>query len=324
MPILVLTQSEVEQLLDMQGCMEAMADVLAALARGELFLPLRMIAFPPGENSGIGLMPSHRGGSAPAYALKTVCLFPDNAKRGLDPHQGTVTLFSGETGEVRALMNASAVTAIRTAAVSGVATRLLAREDARELAIVGAGHQAHPHIAAMLEARPFERIRIASRTVASAEKLAAEWPLATAVETAEEAVRGADVVCTVTNSREPVLEHGWLKEGAHVNAVGASLKDARELDSATVAACSLFVDRRESTLNEAGDYLMALAEGAIPGPEHIRAEIGEILIGAHPGRTSEGQLTVFKSLGLAVEDLAAAEYVVRRAEAAGVGTTVPF
>jgi ornithine cyclodeaminase/alanine dehydrogenase-like protein (mu-crystallin family) len=324
MPILVLTQSEVEQLLDMQGCMEAMADVLAALARGELFLPLRMIAFPPGENSGIGLMPSHRGGASPAYALKTICLFPDNPKRGLDAHQGTVTLFSGETGEVRALMNASAVTAIRTAAVSGVATRLLAREDARELAIVGAGHQAHPHIAAMLEARPFERIRIAARTVANAEKLAAEWPLATAVDTVEEAVRGADVVCTVTSSREPVLERGWLKEGAHVNAVGASVKDARELDSATVAACSLFVDRRESTVNEAGDYLMALAEGAIAGPEHIRAEIGEILTGAHPGRTSEDELTVFKSLGLAVEDLAAGEYVVRRAEAAGVGTTVPF
>jgi ornithine cyclodeaminase len=139
MPILVLTQSDVEQLLDMAGCMDAMADVLAALARDELFLPLRMIAFPPGENSGIGLMPAHRGGANPAYALKTICLFPDNPSRGLDPHQGTVSLFSGETGELRALMNASAITAIRTAAVSGVATRLLAREDAQDLAIVGAG-----------------------------------------------------------------------------------------------------------------------------------------------------------------------------------------
>src|SRR5581483_1707163 len=213
---------------------------------------------------------------------------------------------------------------IRTAAVSGVATRLLAREDARELAIVGAGHQAHPHIAAMLEARPFERIRIASRSFEHAERLAAEWPLASAVESVEEAVRGADVVCTVTSSKEPVLERGWLKEGAHVNAVGSSVKDARELDTETIVACSLFVDRRESTVNEAGDYLMPLAEGAISGPEHIKAELGEILIGAHPGRTSPQELTVFKSLGLAVEDLAAAEYVVRRAEAAGVGITVPF
>ena len=322
MAFVVLTQSEVEQLLDMPGCMDAMADVLEALERGELFLPLRMIAFPPGQSSAIGLMPAYRGGPTPAYSLKTICLFPDNPSRGLDPHQGTVTLFSGETGELRALMNASAVTAIRTAAVSGVATRLLAREDAQDLAIVGAGHQAHPHIAAMLEARQFERIRIAARSLESAERLASEWPLATAVDSVEEAVREADVVCTVTNSSEPVLEHDWLKPGTHVNAVGSSIKTARELDTATVAACSLFVDRRESTVNEAGDYLMALAEGAISGPEHIQAELGEILAGKRPGRTSDDELTVFKSLGLAVEDLAAAEYVVRRAAETGTGTTV--
>jgi ornithine cyclodeaminase len=322
MAFVVLTQSEVEQLLDMPGCMDAMADVLEALDRGELFLPLRMIAFPPGQSSAIGLMPAYRGGSNAAYALKTICLFPDNPSRGLDPHQGTVTLFSGETGELRALMNASAITAIRTAAVSGVATRLLAREDAQDLAIVGAGHQAHPHIAAMLEARQFERIRIAARSLESAERLASEWPLANAVDSVEEAVREADVVCTVTSSSEPVLRHEWLKPGAHVNAVGSSIKTARELDTATVAACSLFVDRRESTVNEAGDYLTPLAEGAIPGPEHIKAEIGEILAGKHPGRTSDEELTVFKSLGLAVEDLAAADYVVRRAAETGTGTTV--
>jgi ornithine cyclodeaminase/alanine dehydrogenase-like protein (mu-crystallin family) len=322
MAFVVLTQSEVEQLLDMPGCMDAMADVLEALDRGELFLPLRMIAFPPGQSSAIGLMPAYRGGSNAAYALKTICLFPDNPSRGLDPHQGTVTLFSGETGELRALMNASAITAIRTAAVSGVATRLLAREDAQDLAIVGAGHQAHPHIAAMLEARQFERIRIAARSLESAERLASEWPLANAVDSVEDAVREADVVCTVTSSSEPVLRHEWLKPGVHVNAVGSSIKTARELDTATVAACSLFVDRRESTVNEAGDYLTPLAEGAISGPEHIKAEIGEILAGKHPGRTSDEELTVFKSLGLAVEDLAAAEYVVRRAAETGIGTTV--
>ena len=132
------------------------------------------------------------------------------------------------------------------------------------------------------------------------------------------------MVVTATSSKEPVLERGWLKSGAHVNAVGSSVKFARELDTATMAAGSLFVDRRESTVNEAGDYLIPLKEGAIPGPEHIRAELGEILVESHPGRTSPDELTVFKSLGLAVEDLAAAEYVVRRAEAAGVGTTVEF
>jgi ornithine cyclodeaminase len=322
MAILVLTQSEVERLLDMEGCIEAMAEILESLARGELFQPLRSIAFPPGENSGMGLMPSHRSGAAGAYALKTICLFPDNPKRGLDAHQGTVTLFSGETGEVRALMNASAITAIRTAAVSAVATRLLAHDDATELAIIGSGVQGRSHVAAMRAIRPWSKIRIASRTHLNALGLAEETG-AEAVESIEEAVRGADVVVTATSSSEPVLRREWLKPGAHVNAVGSSVKTARELDTATMVDASLFVDRRESTVNEAGDYLFPLNEGAI-GSDHIKAEIGEILIGEHPGRTAPDELTVFKSLGLAVEDLAAAEYVVRRAEETGTGTTVEF
>lgn len=322
MAIVVLNQSEVEQLLDMEGCIEAMAGILEALARGELFQPLRSIAFPPGESSGIGLMPSHRSGADAAYALKTICLFPDNPKRGLDAHQGTVTLFSGETGEVRALMNASAITAIRTAAVSAVATRLLAREDATKLAIVGSGVQGRSHVEAMRAVKPWESIRVASRTHEHAQTLAEETG-AEAVESVEEAVRGADVVVTATNSREPVLRHEWLKPGAHVNAVGSSIAKARELDTATIVASSLFVDRRESTVNEAGDYLIPFQEGAI-GPDHIKAEIGEILTGAHPGRTAPDELTVFKSLGLAIEDLAAAEYVVRRAQETGAGTTVEF
>ncbi len=322
MAILVLNQSEVERLLDMEGCIDAMAGVLEALARGELYQPLRTIAFPPGETSGIGLMPAHRSGASAAYSLKTICLFPDNPTRGLDAHQGTVTLFSGETGQVRALMNASAITAIRTAAVSAVATRLLAREDASELAIVGSGVQGRSHIEAMRAVKPWERIRIASRTLAHAQALAEETG-AEAVESVEEAVRGADVVVTATSSSEPVLRHEWLKPGAHVNAVGSSIPTARELDTATIVAGSLFVDRRESTVNEAGDYLFPAGEGAI-GPDHIRAEIGEILIGKHPGRTAPDELTVFKSLGLAVEDLAAAEYIVRRAQETGTGTTVEF
>jgi ornithine cyclodeaminase/alanine dehydrogenase-like protein (mu-crystallin family) len=322
MAILVLNQAEVEQLLDMEGCIEAMAGILEALARGELFQPLRTIAFPPGESSAIGLMPAHRSGAQSAYSLKTVCVFPDNPTRGLDAHQGTVTLFSGQTGQVRALMNASAITAIRTAAVSAVATRLLARDDASELAIVGSGVQGRSHIEAMRAVHPWAHIRVASRTNENAQALADETG-AEAAESVEEAVRGADVVVTATNSSEPVLRHAWLKPGAHVNAVGSSVKTARELDTATMAAGSLFVDRRESTLNEAGDYLFAAKEGAI-GPDHIKAEIGEILIGKHPGRTSPDELTVFKSLGLAVEDLAAAEYVVRRAQESGAGTTVEF
>src|SRR5213593_1942925 len=216
MAVLVLSQDEVEQLLDMEGCIEAMAGALASLARGEVHVPLRFLVAPENESSLIGLMPAHRAGDSPLYSLKTVCVFPDNPQRGLDAHQGTVTLFDGETGEVRALMNASAITAIRTAAVSAVATRLLAREDARELAILGAGVQARSHLEAL---RGFDPARIYSPTAEHARALAEETG-AEAVASAEEAVRGADVVVTATSSAKAVLERGWLKEGAHVNAVG--------------------------------------------------------------------------------------------------------
>ncbi len=323
MSVLILNHEEVERLLDMPGCMAAMEEALLGLARGEFQLPLRPILRPPGASNLLGMMPTHRAGERPLYGLKTVAVFPDNPTRGLDPHQGTVTLYDGTSGEVIAIMNATPITAIRTAAVSGVATRALARDDVRELAVVGAGHQAHPHIAAMLEARPFERIRIASRSYESAERLASEWPIATAVETAEEAVHDAEVVCTVTSSAEPVVLGKWLRPGAHVNAVGACFPHMRELDSAAVAGASLFVDRRESAENEAGDYLIPLREGAI-AEGHIRAELGEVLAGTAPGRTSDDEITIFESLGLAVEDLAAAEYLERRAVESGAGATIEF
>jgi ornithine cyclodeaminase/alanine dehydrogenase-like protein (mu-crystallin family) len=322
MAVLVLNQQEVERLLDMEGCIEAMAGALASLARGEVHVPLRFLVNPENEPSLIGLMPAHRAGDAPLYSLKTVCVFPDNPQRGLDAHQGTVTLFDGVTGEVRALMNASAITAIRTAAVSAVATRLLAREDARELGVLGAGVQARSHLEALRLVRNFERVRIFSPTAEHAQSLAAEAG-AEAVETAEEAVRGADVVVTATSSVEPVLLRDWLQEGAHVNAVGGRPPMMRELDTATIADSAFFVDRRESAEAEAFDYRDALAAGAI-GPDHIRAEIGEVLVGEKPGRSAPDELTVFRSLGLAVEDLAAAEYVVRRARETGAGTEVEF
>jgi ornithine cyclodeaminase/alanine dehydrogenase-like protein (mu-crystallin family) len=318
--MLVLNQEEVERLLDMEGCIGAMEGALATLARGEMDMPLRFIFGPAGSPSLIGLMPAHRAGDDPLYSLKTVCVFPDNPKRGLDAHQGTVTLFDGETGVVRALMNASAITAIRTAAVSAVATRLLAREDTKKLAILGAGVQARSHLDSMRAVRDFDEIVLFSPTPGHAQSLAEEFGVETA-ESAEDAVRGADVVVTATNATEPVLERSWLKEGAHLNAVGGRPPQMTELDPETVAAAVLYVDRRESAENEAGDYRRALEEGAI-GPDHIRGEIGEVLIGTKPGREDDSQLTMFRSLGLAVEDLAAAEYVVGRAREEGAGTEV--
>ena len=322
MALLILNQREVEELLDMEGCIGAMEQALSSLARGEVLVPLRPIIRPPGEDHLLGLMPVHRGGDRPMYALKTVCVFPDNPQRGLDPHQGSVSLFDGKTGELRVLANASAVTAIRTAAVSALATRALAREDARVSAIVGAGHQAHAHIRAMRAARPFERIVVASRRPEQARELADEHGIE-AASTVEEAVRDADVVSTVTNSAEPVVRREWLRPGAHLNAVGACFPHTRELDSATIAESALYVDRRESAENESGDYLIPLREGSI-ADGHIRAELGDVLVGAVPGRESDEQLTVFDSLGLAVEDLAAVEYLARRARETGAGVEVEF
>jgi ornithine cyclodeaminase/alanine dehydrogenase-like protein (mu-crystallin family) len=322
--ILVLSEPEVERLLPMEACIDVMSDALAALARGEMYQPLRGVVRPPEAPGLIGLMPAYRSAAPAAFGLKAVNVMPGNPARGLDMHQGVVLLSDGDTGELSAIVNASAITAIRTAAVSGVATRALARENTRELAILGAGVQARSHLRAMAAVRSFERARIWSRTAAHAERLAGEagvpFPVE-AVESAEDAVRGADVIVTATSAQTPVLQRPWLSEGAHVNAVGSSIPTTRELDSETVAAASLFVDRRESTENESGDYLLALRDGAI-GAGHIRAELGDVLVGAAPGRTSDTELTLFKSLGLAVEDLAAAHYVVERARESGVGTQV--
>jgi ornithine cyclodeaminase/alanine dehydrogenase-like protein (mu-crystallin family) len=320
--VLVLSEHEVERLLDMESCVEAMAEVLAALARDELFLPLRSVARPEGAPSLMGLMPAYRDTPAPLWSLKEIVISPDNPARGLDTHQGGVLLHDGTTGELVALLNASPITAIRTAAVSAVATRALAREDARRIAILGAGVQARAHVAAMKAVVEDPEIRIWTRSTEAAERLASETG-AVVAPSADAALFGADVVCTATSSREPVVEKRWVAPGTHINAVGACFPTTRELDTETIAHSSLFVDRRESAFNEAGDYLIPVAEGAI-GPEHVKAELGEVLAGMHPGREHEDELTVFKSLGIAVEDLAAAELVVRRAREQGVGTEVDF
>lgn len=314
MTVRVLDETDVRRFLPMHDCIELMASVLAGLARDELYNPLRFVVRPPDEPSLMGLMPAHRRGEAPLWSLKALTIVPGNSARGLDSHQGFVALFDGVTGEPRAIMNAGGITAIRTAAVSGLATRLLAREDSRTLAILGTGTQAGSHLEAMHAVRRFDRVLAWSSSGRSLDG-------AESVATAEEAVRDADVVCTVTSSAEPVLEHGWLKPGAHINAVGSSIPSTRELDTATMAAAALFVDRRESTVNEAGDFLFPLREGAID-ESHIRAEVGDVLIGAAEGRRNADELTVFKSLGLAVEDLAAAEHVLARAEAENAGAVV--
>jgi alanine dehydrogenase len=363
MSLLYLGSEDVEQLLPMAECIALMERVLVDLARGIGVQPLRSVVRLDGVPGLLGLMPGQiafRSGGAAGDAvagdalagvgaagvgvaeaaagqgeaaaeapvesvagIKVVTLFPGNRERGEPSHLGAVLLFETRLGRPIAYLDAAAVTAIRTAAVSAVATRALARGEAGDLALLGAGVQARAHLAALREVRELRRVRVWSRRPESASRFAAEESArhglcVEAVDSAAAAVRGADLVCTLTAAREPVLAGEWLQPGAHVNAVGACTPMARELDSAAVAGARLYVDRRESALQESGDFLIPLREGAI-ADDHIRGELGELLLGRAAGRESAGDVTLFKSLGLAVEDLAAAYHVYRRAVAQGRG-----
>ena len=328
MRVLVLSHADIHAALDPGACEQAMADVLAARARGEAYNPLRSIVVPPGAAAFMGLMPAYaaRGAGAGVFALKALCLMPGNPARGLDTHQGTVTLFDGETGMPTAILDASAITAIRTAAVTAAATRTLARQDARTLAIIGAGVQGRAHLAALAPVRRWEEVRVYAPTPEHARALAAagagpDRPPARVLDvpSAREAVTGADVIVTVTSARHPVFEHDWLAPGVHINAVGASVPTHHELPVETLAAAALFCDSRESVRNEAGEFILATEQGAIAGEDHIRAELGEVLARTAPGRTGDGELTVFRSLGIGVEDLAAAQLAVEQARRRGLG-----
>jgi ornithine cyclodeaminase/alanine dehydrogenase-like protein (mu-crystallin family) len=328
MKIVVLTYAEVCQLLPMRECIAAMEQALTALAQGHTHQPLRTVVRPPDSHGLMALMPAFRSANPPLFGLKAICVFPGNVAKGKDAHQGGVLLFSGQTGEPLALMNASAITEIRTAAVSAVATRLLAREDANKLAIIGTGVQARSHLEALARVRQIKRVRVASRDFGHAQAFAEQmqdrfsFPIEPAAD-GDAAARGADLIVTATTALEPVLKRESISAGAHINAIGTFSPHAREIDSATMAAAILFVDRRESALHEAGDYLLAEKEGLI-GPDHIRAEVGEVLIGARPGRTSPSEITLFKSLGLAIEDLSAASLVYEKARRQNVGTWTEF
>ena len=325
MSTLVLSPAEVRLLLPMATCIDLMTAVFEELARGRGFNPLRWAVRLPDGSGLVGMMPGALESPA-VLGLKAVAVFPGNHGTRYDSHQGVVLLFDVDHGMPLAILDGSEITAIRTAAASAAATRALARQDASRLAILGSGVQARTHLEAMLAVRPVRQVRIFSpnreRCAAFCNRASERYGLAVgASDSARNAVEDAEIICTTTSSREPVLHGGWLADGAHINAVGSSVAAARELDTAAVVRSRLFVDRRESTLNEAGDFLFPKSEGAIDD-DHIVGEIGEVLVGSLPGRGSDDEITLFKSLGLAVEDLAAAHYVVEQARKQGVGTEV--
>lgn len=327
---LLVGHREVVTLLPMTECIAAMQDALATLARGGAVLPLRQVVRLPGGPNAFALMPAVLDVPS-ALGAKVITIVPGNDATPYDSHQGVVLLFDTQFGRLLAILDASSITALRTAAVSAVATRLLSRPESRTLALLGAGVQAATHLEAIRAVRPIEEVRVWSRSGTRAEQFAEQFgdhvtangSRVVVSQTGRAAADGADIICTVTSSREPVLFGDWLSPGTHVNAVGASLPTARELDTAAIVRARLFVDRRESTLNEAGDFLVPKREGAI-GDDHIVAEIGELLIdgSADRGRRSDDEITVFKSLGLAIEDVAAAHRIYTRAVATGTGTWV--
>jgi ornithine cyclodeaminase len=325
--ICVLRGEDIRALLPMKECIALMRTTMRAVSEGRAQIPLRSVMAMPGD---IGMMGNMSGYLAEpeCYGVKIVSMTPRNIGTAYSSHLGIVLLFETGHGRAVAFLDAAEITAIRTAAASGLATDLLARKDAGDLAIMGAGEQARSHLEAMLAVRPIRRVRVWSHRPEGAARFAQEqgarFGIAIeAVTDPGEAVDGADLICTVSKAREPILFSEWVADGTHINLVGSSFATTAEADTALVARARYFADFRTSTVNEAGEYLRALREGLIT-PDHILGEIGEVANSSLAGRTGRDDVTVYKSLGIAAQDLAAAHFVTARAKERGVGQRVAF
>jgi thiomorpholine-carboxylate dehydrogenase len=303
---LMLDEAQVRALLTMPDLIDAMDRALTAFSAGSVVQPVRTIVDLADRHAFFGLMPAYVP-SAPALGAKLVTVYHSNLERGLPSHLATILLFDPETGALSAILDGRYITEARTAAVSAVSAKKLARKDARVLAILGSGVQARSHFEALGHVHKYAEVRAWSPTRANLEKFCGETG-AIAMSTAETAVRDADVIALTTASASPVIESAWVKDGAHVISVGACRPNQREMDPALVARAKLFVDSRAAALKESGDVVMAIAEGRFT-QSHIVAELGE----AAAARASNHDVTIFKSLGLAVEDVAAAHLAVTRA-----------
>jgi ornithine cyclodeaminase len=316
--LLYLQAEDIRRLLPMEDCIQVMEHAFAALGRGDVVQPLRTVIHRPDGAGSLYVMPAFTARPA-ALAVKLISLFHGNLARGLPSHQGIVVVFDADTGAPAAILDAASLTATRTAAVSALATRLLARPDASDLAILGAGVQAWSHLEAMRIVRPIRRVRVWSPHAARRQAFAAGAATlhglpVEAVANARDAVKGADIICTVTSASAPVLRADWVARGAHINAVGASTPTAREVDTELVVRARVIVDSLLAALSEAGDLIIPMSEGAID-EGGIAAELADLVLGSAPGRRGPDQITLFKSLGLAVEDAAAAARVLERATA---------
>lgn len=320
--ILVSGSREVEQLLPMPNCIDSMEMMFKSLQAEETAIAERSI-LPLSEGRGeLIIMPSLQRN---VLSAKVMTIFNGNANTSFETIQGAVLIFEVENGRLLGILDSSRLTAIRTAAVSALATKLLARSDATSLAMLGSGAQAAAHLEAISLARNISRVRIWSRNQAHAKRLAnkASGSDVRSVDSVRDAVKEADIVCTATSSPVPILARDWLCDGSHINAIGAYSETTRELDTNTVKDSRLFVDSRKAALKEAGDYLIPKKEGAITD-KHIIGELGELVSGRVKGRTSDDEITLFKSVGLAVEDTAAAWSLYQNAKNESKGTWIEF
>lgn len=311
----VLGAAAIEGLLPIGRCIEVVDGAMRALSGGQVLCPLRTV-MPLAPPNAMGVMPGAMLANG-CFGVKVLALYPGNSALGLPSHAGAVLLFDAASGAPVAVLESNSLTALRTAAASAVASRALARPGGQVLALLGTGHQALWHVQALRAVMPVTRLQLWSRTGDSVARFIAhlgpmEGVEVVAMPSAQRAVDGADVVCTVSASREPILQGAWLSPGQHVNLVGASVATAREADNEVVRRARYFVDARTSAAVQAGEWLSALQEGVVD-ESHLRGEIGEVLLGRVPGRLDARDITVYKSLGHTAQDLAAADAAYRQA-----------
>ena len=323
--MLVLSEKQVEALIEIDELIAALERAHIQYSTGKAVMPVRLVAPLPKIEGRITSMPGFLDEDQ-ALGIKVVTYFQNNPKQNLPSILATIMLFSPETGKMIAVMDGSYITAIRTACASAMASRILSNPTGSVLGILGAGVQAKAHITALSQVRKIRYIKIYSPSGTSASRLKqeVEAQLGSTIEvanSAEEAVRGADLIVTATTAKQPILPAEWLKPGAHINAVGSHRPDLRELDGTTMARSKVFVDSREAIMAECGDVLLALAEKSITA-DHVQTEIGEVLAGLKPGRSRTEEVTLYKSVGIAIQDVATAQLVYQKALQRGVGTDV--
>jgi len=314
-----LSKEEVAALLPMDECIAVMKEAFSNLANGKCLQPLRSLLWLPDRKGLLGMMPGYAEGPG-VLGIKVITVFHGNRDLGLPSHQGTVTLFDAANGKPLLIADAMEITSIRTAAASALATSILSREDSTRLAIIGTGEQAERHIDAISLVRKINEVFLWGRNPEKADQLARKLSVkykftVSIMKSIAETVQNADIICTVTSSSQPVLMGEWLQPGTHINAVGACTPNARELDTKAVQMSSLFTDSYESLFNEAGDFLIPKKEGAIDD-SHTRADLSELVSGSKTGRSRKDEITLFKSLGIAAEDIFSANYMYNKIKSA--------